>query len=177
MGTAMPLGTPVRGVTPSPPPCWAGLEQGGWCGAGVWAPQFHAEPGAVILFIFHSSSSALQGSCEPFAVRGPPGGVPGFPPASAEQFSPGDPWCPPSSFPPPVLLGGMGALRVWGTSCCQAPPVLQGCPPRGAPSWGGSRRMLGTAPAWSLGLSPWGSSVGRGEQVWSGEPGARPPAP
>lgn len=148
---------PCERCHPQPPSLlgWAGAGGVVW-GRGVGPPISTRSP--VLSFSLFSTAAAQPCRARASLSRcmAPPGGYPASPRLLQSSSPRGGPWCPPSSFPLPVLLGGMGVLRGWGTSCCQAPPVLQGCPPPGVlcpgvaagGCWGRRRR------------GPWGSVPG-----------------
>lgn len=155
MGTAVPLGTPVRGVTPSPTPCWAEVERGGGVGQGCGPPISTQSP--VLSFSLFSTAAAQPCRARASLSRcmAPPGGYPASPRLLQSTSSRGSPWCPPQQLPTAGAFGRNGCPKGPGTSCCQAPPVLQGCPPgalcpgvAAGGCWGRRRR------------GPWGSVPG-----------------
>lgn len=129
MGTAVPLGTPVRGVTPSPTPCWAEVERGGGVGQGCGPPISTQSP--VLSFSLFSTAAAQPCRARASLSRcmAPPGGYPASPRLLQSTSSRGSPWWPPSSFPPPVLLGGMGALRGREPPAARPPQSCRAAPP------------------------------------------------
>lgn len=156
MGTAMPLGTPVRGVTPSPPPCWAGLEQGGWCGAGVWGPPIPRRARCCHSLYFPQQQLSLAGLVRTFRGAWPPRGGTRLPPGFCRAVLPGGSLVPPQQLPTAGAFGRNGCPKGLGNLLLPGPSSPAGLPPPGRSVLGWQQEDVGDG----AGVVPGAQSLG-----------------
>lgn len=156
MGTAVPLGTPVRGVTPSPPPCWAGVEQGGWCGAGVWGPPFPRRARCCHSLYFPQQQLSLAGLVRAFRGAWPPRGGTRLPPGFCRAVLPRGSLVSPQQLPTAGAFGRNGCPKGLGNLLLPGPSSPAGLPPPGRSVLGWQQEDVGDG----AGVVPGAQSLG-----------------